>query len=104
MIAKFNSDNTGKRQSLGAWARARFVSSEKPHAAAPKIGPHTTDQTISVVLTVSDGTRYWCSSPRPNCATSAATAEVTTAGTKAFQPNVPNSTSSTNTAPPSGTL
>ncbi|KAH0433086.1 hypothetical protein KCU90_g5159, partial [Aureobasidium melanogenum] len=47
MIAKFNSDNTGKRQSFGAWARARFVTSANPHAATPKIGPHTTDQTTS---------------------------------------------------------
>ncbi|CAB3809183.1 hypothetical protein LMG28138_06084 [Pararobbsia alpina] len=58
MIAKFNSDSTGKRQSFGAFARERFISSAKPQAAAPKTGPHTTDQTTSDALNVIDGTQY----------------------------------------------
>ena len=87
-----------------ASARARLVKRVKPYAASPNSGPHTTDHTISCAVSVNCGTWYWCSLPRPIHATTAAIAEVARAGTTTAQSNVQSRTSSTNTAPPSGTL
>src|SRR5471032_29663 len=96
-----------KRISLalrGACALALLVRRVKKNAATPKIGPITADHTSNDGV-IASGIRWYCDSlPRPIHATSAAIAEVQIAGNSSCQLNAPNSTSSTNTAPPSGTL
>src|SRR5471030_1954099 len=90
--------------SRGACAFALLVSRVNRNAATPNTGPMTTANTSSDGVIASANKWYWDSLLNLIHATSAAMADVHTAGSSNCQLNAPSSTSSTNTAPPSGTL